>query len=87
MFLLYRPVGFDGKRAAVHFDHKHVFCESFAEGKNFTLTIQRDAVSVENEFVVRADRVYLDERNLLVAGHALQHFKARPFFSNMPRRG
>ena len=74
MLFFQRPVWFDGGRVAVHFDHDYVFGETFAKRENFALAIQRDAVSIENQFIIRADGVDLDERNFFVARHALQHF-------------
>ena len=43
----------------------------------FALRVERDAVAVEDQLVVRADHVDLHERHFLVARDALQHGEPR----------
>ena len=43
---------------------------------DFAARIQRDAVAVENQFVVRADQVDLRQRNFFVARDAARAFPA-----------
>ncbi len=44
-------------------------------------------MSVENQFIVRADGVDLHERHAFVAGDALEHREPRLLLADVPRRG
>jgi hypothetical protein len=69
----------------VHFDDEGIFGKTFAKREDFALPIERDAVTVEDEFVIRADGVNLHEWDLFVAGDALQHGKAGLLLAHAPR--
>ena len=53
---------------------QNIFRKPFAERDDFTARVERHAVAVKNQLVVRADGVNLRQRNLFVARHAAQHF-------------
>ncbi len=44
-------------------------------------------MAVENQFVVGADDIHLDQRYALVAGHALEHGEPGRFLAALPGRG
>ena len=62
--------------------------KSFSERDHFPARVQRDAVAVKNQFIVRADGVDLSQRDFFVPGNAPEHFQPHPFLAVVPwRRG
>ena len=66
--------------------HQNIFGKAFSQRDRFAAAIQRDAVAVENQFIIRADQIDLCQRHALVARDALQHGQPGLFLAVMPRR-
>ncbi len=72
---------------AATIDHEHVLGEAGAEGEQVALRVERDAVAVEDQLVVRADHVDLHEWHTFVARDPLQHGEPGRLLAAFPGRG